>query len=357
MKKGCFFLLAILFLTYIYQGYKVVDTYMNDKIKIKTSGKLSDIAEKVWSVPLETPDTGTVRNVKRVQKDGNNLFMLSDNRLLHFDIYGNFINRIACEINDENDAYIAEYVLNTDANQVIVIDSQRNIGKYDYNGKLISKAPIEHPWRKLTAFAFHNGSLWATAQTIVKDHNQPDTYLVKHDLYRLDTDMNEISRQTLHIADVGRYNIFTGSCVSELLVDEEGIYAYSAPFGTEHLLRDTLHIAERKKLPLLYAEGYAGMACIYPVRKGKRHMMSMCKDLTGNNFTFCYDRVDTTAYILSKGFKDDFFETGYITDLQPMDMHNGSYCFIKSGKDISKKFPQRAVNEEQPVLFIVNLNV
>jgi hypothetical protein len=357
MRKGCFLFLTLFFLTYLYQGYKTVETYTGDKIDIKVSGKLSDIAGSVLPVLLETPDAaaGAVRHVRRVQRDGNSLFMLCDDRLLHFDISGKFMNRIAGETADENGACIAEYVLNTDLHRVIVIDSRRNISRYDYDGNRISRKRITHPWEKLTAFACHNGYLWASAETYVKDHDRPDTIRIRHDLYQLDAGMNEISRHPLRTADTGRGRIFAGLCVSELLADEDGVYAYAPPTGTEHLLDDTLYIAERKKTPLLFPEGYAGTACIYPVRKGKRYTISTGNNPAGPHFTFCYDHGDFTAYILPDGFTDDFFDTGFITDFQPMDMYNRSYCFVKSGKDLSKKYPERAWNDDQPVLFIVTL--
>lgn len=342
MRKSCFLLLTLLALTYIYQGYRVADDYIHDKIKIKTRGKLSDIAGHVQSIPLETPDSGAIQQAGHVRKDGNHLFLLSDNRLLHFNTHGKFINRIAGDINGET--HITQYALNTEANQVIVIDDRRNISKYDYDGNRISKDPIKHPWHKLTAFAFHNGCLWATAETLAEIRDLPDSYRIRHNLYQLDPDMNILSEQTLHIADIGREWIFTGTCVSELLADEEGIYAYVPPSGTEHLLQDTLYMAEQKKLPLLYPKRHPGTACIYPVRKGARYTMSTCNNHTGRHFTFCYDHLNFTAYILPKGFKDDLFGTGYITDLQPMDMYNQSYCFIKSG------------NKDRPVLFIVDVN-
>lgn len=355
MKKGCFLLLVLLSLIYGYQGYKVVDTYVNDEIKIKTSGKLSDITEKVIPVLLETPDTGIVRHARHIRKDGNHLFMLSDNRLLHFDIHGNFINQIASDIHEENDVFIAGYVLDTNADQLFVIDSQRNIGKYDYDGNRISQSPIRHPWHTLSAMVFHNGYIWATAETLVKAEDTPDSYLIKNELFQLDTDMNILSKQTLRIADTGRERLFSGSCISELLVDEEGVYAYSPPSHTEHLLKDTLYLAERKKIPYLYPDGPSGMACIYPVRKGQRHTMSMCNRPAGKKLTFCFDHENLTAYILPEGFKDDFFGTGH-TNLHPMDIYNKSYCFIKSGKDLPKNILKNMVNEEQTILFILNLN-
>jgi len=61
MKKGCLLLLTILLLTYGYEAYKVVDAYSNDGLKIKLSGQLSEITEKVLPVPLQIPDSGVVR--------------------------------------------------------------------------------------------------------------------------------------------------------------------------------------------------------------------------------------------------------------------------------------------------------
>jgi hypothetical protein len=356
MRKGCFLLLTIVFLIYGYQGYKVIETYSTDDIKIKQSAKLSDIAGHVMPVPLETPDSGSMRNIKHVRKDGDNLFLLSENRLLRFDTGGNFINRIASDIKDENNVFIVGYALHTNMRRILVIDSQRNISKYDYNGNLISKTEIKHSWHKLTAITFHNGYLWTTVETLVKENKQPASYLIMHDLYQLDADMNELSKTTLNFAIAGRNKIFDRPCVSALFADEDGIYAYSQPYETEHLLEDTLHIIQQKQFPLLYSGANYGMARIYPIRKGKRYFMSTCNSPDNNHLTFCYDNANYTAYLLPKGFKDDFFETGYIADFQPLDIYNNSYYFIKSGNDLSGKFPGRSANEDNPVLFVVTLN-
>lgn len=355
MKKGCLLLLTILSLTYGYQGYKIVCKYIHDDVRVKNDGQLSDIANKVLCVPLETPDSGVVQQVKRVQKDGNNLFLLGDRRLLHFDVSGKFINQMIMETSDKEEIFIADYTLDTDLHQVIVIDSQRNVSKYDYSGNLISKVKLTQPWHKLTAFAYHDGYLWATTEELAKNADANDSYQIIHSLYQLNTDMNEISSQRLHIADVGRDILFGSFCIDELLVDEYGVYAYSSPADMKHLLSDTLHIIQRQNLPMMFRDGLYGKACVYPVRKGKRHIISTYHHTTDNCYTFCYDNTDHTAYLLSKGFKDDFYDTGYISDFQSMDIYNESYCYLKSGADISKKFPDRAMSNENPVLFIVTL--
>ncbi|MDR0572527.1 MAG: 6-bladed beta-propeller [Tannerella sp.] len=355
MRQSCLLLLAILLLTYGYQGYKTVYKYTNDDVKVKYRGQLSDVAEKVLSVPLETPDSGVVRHVKRVQKDENNIFMLSDRRLLHFDVSGKFINQMMTETSGREDVFIADYTLDADRHQVIAIDSRRNVCKYDYSGNLISRTKLTQPWHKITAFACHDGYLWATAEKLVKIAGHNDSYQIVHSLYQLDSDMNEISSLKLHIADVGRDVMFRSLCVDELLVDEYGVYAYSSPADMKHLLSDTLHIVQRQNLPTTSGNEHDGKACIYPVRKGKRQFLSTCRHTIDNCYTFCYDNAGHTAYLLSKGFKDDFYDTGYITDFQSMDIYNESYCYLKSGADLSGYFPERAVSDDHPILFMVTL--
>ena len=358
MKKGCLLLLTILLLVYGYQAYQVVEIYRNDVLKIKSSGKLSEITEKVHPVPLEIPDSGVVRDVQRVRMDENNLFMISDNRLLHFDMKGRFINQIAADINEKNGKYIVEYVLDTVNHHALVVDNECFISTFDYFGNLISRIRIEKPWHKITALAFHNGFLWATAETLVKNNDIPGSYLIEHKLYQLDMSLNEIYSLTLRKANFGRNSKLNILYVDELLADEQGVYAYSRISDTNILLEDTLNIALQKKIPYLYKDATFGMACIYPVRKGQRHYLSnYYNSLTENGFTFCYDDAKQTAYLLSDGFKDDFYKTGHVLDLQPMDMYNDSYCFLKSGKDLAKKFPERAKTNDLPVLFILKLNV
>jgi hypothetical protein len=55
------------------------------------------------------------------------------------------------------------------------------------------------------------------------------------------------------------------------------------------------------------------------------------------------------------GFKDDFYQTGFIENLHPLDPYNQKYYFYKSGKEVSHSFPGRDENAN-PVLFFVELN-
>ena len=362
MKKGGLFLLTLLFLTYGYQGYKILQSYKNDVVKIKTSGLLSDIANDVMPVPLETPDSGVVRQVKRVQRDGNNIFLISDSRLLHFDISGSFINQPAIGISDNEDLFITDYALDMDYHHIIVIDSQRNISKYDYSGNLISITKISHPWLRITACAYHSGCLWVSAESVEKksdnysfqmfnayfqastetlENASLDSYHIAHRLYQFDGEMNEISIRRFYPAEIGRDVTFNTLCIDELLADEDGVYAYSSPVDMTHLLNDTLHFLHYKNIAFTFDDKHQHEAPVYPIRKSKRYIMSTSNSIDGS-YTFCYDKTNNNAFLLNEGFNDDFYNTGLIADLQPVDIHNSSYCYLKSETD-------------KPVLFIVTL--
>lgn len=358
MKRAGIFLLTLIALIYGYQGYKTYKTYTEADVTVKTSGRLSDISDDVISVPLETPDSGAIQQIRRVQKDNNHLFLLSNGRLLLFDISGQFIRQIAADRSEkQNYATIVDYTLDTKQHRVLVIDSRRYLRTYNYDGHLITQAKIRQPWHKLTAFAYHNGYLWATAENLIKNHNDTDdSYHIAHNLYQLDDRMNVIAKHPIRTADVGRNIPFQTLQVDELLADEYGVYAYTTPADMHHLLQDTLQILQYQQLPALRTGKHFGTACIYPVRKGKRYFMSTPNLAINKCYTYCYDNSNHTAYILSEGFCDDIYRTGQITDLQPMDMYNQTYCFLKSGTDLAKKFPERAADPGQPVLFIVTLN-
>lgn len=186
----------------------------------------------------------------------------------------------------------------------------------------MSKSKLKQPWYKLTAFAYHNGCFWLSAEYFVKNADSQYSSQIAHGLFQFDADMNEIANQQLHIADVGRDKMFNSYLVDELLADEYGVYAYTAPSDMSYLLLDTLHIMQRQELPFMYKDGYFGAACIYPIRKGKRYQIAANYQTIGNHYTFCYDRVNHTAYVLQKGFKDNLHNTGYVADMQPVDIYN-----------------------------------
>jgi hypothetical protein len=326
MKKAVYILLAILLLTYGYKAYQAVSVHLNDMLKIRSKGVLSDITDKVVSIPLETPDSGSVTHIKRVLKDGDDLFLLSNNRLLHYDISGKFINPVARDI-AENGESIGSYTLNTDRRQIIVIDSRRNITVYSYSGKLLSRTALPHQWYRISALEYYKGYLWATAKTLARMNEADNSCKIRNNLYQLDHQMNIISETALRTADTGRVRLWEGLCIDGLLAGDEGLYAYCSPYSQDYLLDDTLHILEQKKIPSLHTGETFGSGCIYNLRRGDRFFIA------NNGFTFCYDNKSHTAYKLNEGFKDNFFGTGNVSCFQPVDIYGNTYCYFSNATE------------------------
>jgi hypothetical protein len=321
MKHAVYILITVIFVTSGYRACNLVSEHLNDRIKIRTEGVLSDIADKVESIPLETPDSGRVTRIRRVLKDGDNIFLISDNRLLRYDISGKFVNHVARDI-AENSEYIERYALNVAQRQVIVIDGRRNIITYSYSGELISKTALHHRWKRISALEFYSGYLWVTAETYVKTNDSDNSFRIVNNLYQIDRLMNIISETPLKTADVSKPQMLNIPFITEILAGEDGLYAYSLPYGMDCLLEDTLYILQQKKLPSLHVGETFGNKCIYSVRRGHRFFIS------GNKFTFCYDDKNHTAYKLNEGFKDDFFNTGNVSNLHPVDIYGNTYCYF-----------------------------
>ena len=70
------------------------------------------------------------------------------------------------------------------------------------------------------------------------------------------------------------------------------------------------------------------------------------------HYTYCWDCRENQAWQINKGFKDDFYRSGYVTELSPMDLKGNQYFYCKNGEEVSREFPDAA---DSTVVFIVNL--
>ena len=109
-------------------------------------------------------------------------------------------------------------------------------------------------------------------------------------------------------------------CVSP---DSGEMYAYSAPYQPEHLLRDSLFIHQTGGKEDIKD----GEIPLFPVCMGSRYWMAANQDAekTEQRYLFCWDRFENQAWQLNEGFTDDFFQTGSVAKLEPMDLYGQTY--------------------------------
>ena len=93
---------------------------------------------------------------------------------------------------------------------------------------------------------------------------------------------------------------------------------------------------------------------LFPVCMGSRYWMAANQDAekTEQRYLFCWDRFENQAWQLKEGFTDDFFQTGSVAKLEPMDLYGQTYSFTKCGKSLEASFPEAA---DSTVVFIVEM--
>lgn len=351
MKKACFFLLLILFATYIKEGYKLVT--IETPVKSFVQGSLSDIAEEVIAIPLETNTHCLLSQAKQIRRDGNDLFLVCKQQLYHFDCSGKFINQIthtdqACE----NNIAIKEYVIDPLHKQLVVIDNQQNIHYYNYQGELKSKTNLagNQLWSSLIKLSYYDYHIWVTAERQIHREEYDNKLCLEQWLYKLDTNFHEVESRKLTPAGVGRFSLDRG-VDPEILVANKNVYVHAPSSNPDQLLRDTLYLISRNTFDI--TDGYSS---ILPLRIGSRYLLSTYYNASAINksYTFCFDQKENQAYNVQGGFEDNFYHTGQVPELQAMDVYSNSYCYYKTGEEVKQAFPGRK-DSDNPVLFIVKL--
>ena len=348
MKRTCLFLLILILVVYLKEGYEKITA--EAPTKCIESANLSDLAQNVTAIPLETTPHCIIRHARQVKKDRDHLFLVNQGKLYHFSTSGKFLNQIThSELEYKNNILVSEYVIDPIQKQLIVMDGEQNVHYYSYEGNFLGKINImeNRPWISIKKIAYHDQHIWATVDRVVPQKGEK---CLEQWLYKLDTIFNEVDAHKITPVDVGRFTL--GREVSpEIAVVNEKVYAQSPSHQPEYLLQDTMYLLSQDKHQIT-----GDYPFILPFRISGRFLISTYYNTNSKdkNYTFCYDLEKKQAYYIKEGLEDNFYETGQIQDLQAMDVYSNSFCFYKSGKDVLKAFPNRK-ESDNPVLFIVKL--
>lgn len=312
------------------------------------SERLSDISKEIIAIPLETTSECKINNIRQVQCDNADIFILNNNEIYRFCRSGKFLNKISLE----NDIVIHNYTINSDSKQLIILDSLQQLHYYSYNGNKLTQKDICNPslWLTLYKIVYHQQSLWAIAEKLTVDNH------LEKWLYKFDPEFNLQQAVKLNNANLGRFCL-EGNFTPDLSIVNNTIYIYSPSSYKETILQDTLYLIANN--PLKYnqtIESLSEQQPVYtiPVRMNQRFVISSYQTncFETENYLFCYDQQENKAY--HHGFIDNFYRTGLVNDLQALSVHNNQFCFYKSGIEITESFPERT-EKDNPVLFFVTL--
>lgn len=352
MKRTCLFLLGVIAIVCAKQFY---DVYVNNStVKSYTTGSLSDIADEVVAIPLEHPEEYSIEKVRSVQKDAHNLFLISNEVLYRFNREGKFI----CCITNPKEIKVAGYVINQSKNQLIVLGNKDDIFYYSYEGVLLEKKKLKSDFSeaRILSMSMFKDHIWTTEEHLSVDSLTQKSFHEKK-VVEYDSSFHRVSDFRLTSAELGREAAFQGCLNPCISVDKQtgSMFAYTTPFVSDFLLRDTLYLKNRWRGQV--EKGLKeNLLTLFPVRPGERFWVSSYynKYDQAKSYTFCYDSRRNASWKVDGGLKDNFYDTGSVPRLEAMDLYTQSYYFCKSGHDVKRSFPEKA-QADSTVIFIVKL--
>lgn len=352
MKRTFLTLFILLTALYAKQGYELLTSDGTKACLL--SGHLSDIAEEVIAIPLQNSKTYNIRYAKQVRKEGDNLFLVCNETLYRFNRKGELLNAVT----NPEQMRVGGYIIDRRIQQLIVLGNEDDIHYYTFDGKLIESKKLRSnlSGERVYSMAIHKNNIWTTEEHI--SHN-PDTNQTSIEVLavKYDTSFTKLESKKIMSFDTGREQALPTCYNSEFCVhhDTGDIYLYNPPLSAEYLLSDSLYILNQKKY---WSNTYTNNTCIttFPTRMGNRFWLATCDNNLSplQNYLFCYDTHKNQAWQLTEGFDDDYYKTGSVSGLRPLDVYNQHYYFCKSGKELAHSFPQSA-KEDSLVVFIVKL--
>jgi hypothetical protein len=352
MKRTFLTLFILLTALYAKEGYDFL-TSGGTKTSL-LSGQLSDIAEEVIAIPLQNSKAYDIRYAKQVRKEGDNLFLICNETIYRFNRKGELLNAVT----NPEQMRARGYIIDQRKQQLIVLGNEDDIHYYTFDGKLTASKKLRSdlPGEHVYAMAMHRDSIWTTEERVSYD---PDTNKTSIEIQavKYDISFNKLETKKITSFDTGREQHLSTCYNGEFCIhhDTGDVYLYNPPLSPEYLLSDSLYILNQKKYWLNAHTGNTDITT-FPTRMGNRFWQAACDNNQSPlpNYLFCYDTRTNRSWQLAAGFDDDYYQTGSVANLRPLDIYNRNYYFYKSGKELERSFPQ-SVQEDSLVVFIVKL--
>lgn len=355
MKRAFTYLLLLALSVCGKQAYELFAP--GESIRSNPSGALSDIADEVIAIPLQSPEARPIKEARHIRQEGNDLFLISEETLYRFNREGEFI----CRITHPDDIRVAGYVVNPANRQLIVLGNTDDIFYYSFNGDLLTRKKLKSDLpenRRLLSISMHDNRILTTEEHVRTGDTAGQAVTIEKRIVEYDPSFHPLRSRTVRQIDWERPGCPIGSLSPEVAVEPASgaVYAYAPSLQPENLLRDTLYIRQKRQSQALESLAGGDALPLLPVRMGSRFWVSAYYDAEdkSKNYTFCYDTEKERYWQVKDGLKDNFYQTGNVRRMEPIDPYSQAYCFCKAGADIRGLFPEQA-RAEGLVLFIVRL--
>lgn len=345
MKRTFTLLFLTFMLTYGWMGYRLATD--DGRVACATKGYLSDIAETVTAICL---DTNTLRpeQIRNIRYDRKHIFLTSAGRLYHFTTSGRCVGEIG---GGGQPLEVVDYAIDPTHQQLIVLGRDGVIHYYTYDGVCTGKSrlPREENWLAIGDMAYHDGGLWLTVDRTGTKELSGGTP-VEQWLYRLDRECRITERRLLHAADTGRVTV-DYLPRPQISLSNGQVYTYVTGTPAGSILETTLYLLHHQ-----LAGNSVDATSILPLQVGPRFLFTTnpYAQTAEERYIFCFDGRKKHAILAQGGLEDNFYGTGKVTDLQPADLHNRVYCYVKQQTGPRDTFPQLET-DGNPVLYFVTM--
>lgn len=344
MKRAFLFLVVLMVGYYGYQAFEVYNRCR--PLVCVTEGKMTEIAADVKAVVLDAGEDTTIVSPQKVRCYGDLVYFVSERVLYCFRQNGTFVGQIT----RPEELLVADYLIDTGGEQLIVFGNQDEVWYYTVGGELKERIrlPQDEEYSRLRSVAYYRNRVW-----VVKERQTSPGSRLEQVVTEYDITLVPLNNYPLHPTDAAyRPEVYT--CLEPQFAvapDNQEMYVYEASRFPESLLPDTLAIGRYRSI---YPQrGNSGTMTIYPVRLGERFCFASGTGRT-DPYLFCYDKVKNKCWELQHGIKDNIYHTGQVDNLFPLDLTGDGYWYTKSKGDIAARFPE-AARKDIPVLFLVEM--
>ena len=209
MRKTFNLLFICLIALYGWIGYQVIHT--TDLPQCQPEGSLSDVAEEVIAIPLKTNGHCSLNKIKMIKRDREDIFLVSDRQLYHFNSSGQFLGQITAHLpGTRQPVELVDYAVDPVHDRLVVIGTGHEVYYYDYDGQLLFQSilPQDASWKTFGHMAYYNNHLWTTIDLVNSENKQAPS--IEQWLYKFDLYFNEVGKRKLDVADFA--DTLYGSC-------------------------------------------------------------------------------------------------------------------------------------------------
>jgi hypothetical protein len=211
-------------------------------------------------------------------------------------------------------------MIDTQYERIIALRKDAKALYFDISGNLIGELSIEKPkdFIRVSRPVFHGDSIWMVATKKSCDAS------VEHCLCRMDQYFQITKCEKISMPELGR-GIVSFAASPTVRFDGDKPYVSYTYSDADDLTHDTLYIMRNN------LDKAGGEHIMFPFEKaGKFLINSYASNVDSRSFFFYYDTHSNTAHIARGGLTDDFYNTGTVADIRPLEGTTRTYYFTRT---------------------------